>query len=192
MRKVTLEDLSGLSRYAGERDRTRARIIEIKRDRRISVGDRVTIVFENFETVRFQVQEMVFVEKISDIDEIRDECAVYNALLPGDRELSATLFVEIVEPGRIADELNRLVGIDEHVVLSIDGIDVPGRFEPGRSREDRISAVQYLRFPLSEAATTALAREGTPVKLRIDHPSYRAETVLADSQRASLASDLHP
>lgn len=149
MRKVTLEDLSGLSRYAGERDGARSRIIEIKRARRVSIGDRVTVVFENFETIRFQVQEMVFVERITDIDEIREECAVYNALLPGDRELSATLFVEVTDQASIADELNRLIGIDEHVVLSIDGIEVPARFEPGRTREDRISAVQYVRFPLS-------------------------------------------
>ncbi len=190
MRKVTLDDLSGLARYASDRDRSRARIIEIKRDRRVAVGDRVTVVFENFDTIRFQVQEMVFVERITDIDEIRDECAIYNSLLPGDSELSATLFVEVTEQERIADELNRLIGIDEHVVLSIDGIDCPAKFEPGRTREDRISAVQYLRFPLPESAAAALGRSRCPVSLRIDHPAYRAETVLSEAQRASLAGDM--
>ncbi|MBU6281791.1 DUF3501 family protein [bacterium] len=190
MRKVTLEDLSGLSRYAGERDGARSRIIEIKRARRVSIGDRVTVVFENFETIRFQVQEMVFVERITDIDEIREECAVYNALLPGDRELSATLFVEVTDQASIADELNRLIGIDEHVVLSIDGIEVPARFEPGRTREDRISAVQYVRFPLSGEAVRALGRPGCQVRLRVEHPSYRAETTLDEAQRASLAADV--
>lgn len=190
MRKVTLDDLSGLARYADQRDRARARVIELKRSRRIPVGDRVTIVFENFDTILFQVQEMVFVERITDIDEIREECAVYNSLLPGDRELSATLFVEVTEPERISDELNRLIGIDEHVVLSVDGIDVPARFEPGRTREDRISAVQYLHFPLPPAAAEALRREATPVRLRIEHPAYRAETVLTEAQRESLAGDL--
>jgi len=190
MRKVTLEDLSGLARYSAERDRARARIIEVKRDRRVPVGDRVTVVFENFDTIRFQVQEMVFVEKITDIDEIREECAIYNALLPGERELSATLFVEVTDPSRIAEELNRLIGLDEHVVLSVDGIDVPARFEPGRTREDRISAVQYLRFPLPEAAVAALRRAGCPLRIRVEHPAYRVETQLTEAQRASLAADV--
>ena len=190
MRKVTLEDLSGLARYAEERDGARARIIAVKRDRRVPVGDRVTVVFENFDTIRFQVQEMVFVERITDIDEIREECAIYNALLPGERELSATLFVEVTEQARIAEELNRLIGLDEHVVLSVGGIDVPARFESGRTREDRISAVQYLRFPLPEAAVEALRREGCPIRLRVDHPAYRVEAQLTEAQRASLAADV--
>ncbi len=190
MRNVTLDDLSGLTRYAAERAALRERIIAIKRDRRVHVGDRVTLVFENFETVRFQVQEMVFVERISDIDKIREECAVYNGLLPGERELSATLFVEVTEQGRIAEELHRLVGIDEFVVLEVDGNPVPGRFEVGRSRADRISAVQYLRFPLSDAVAGALGRPDCPVRLRIDHPAYQAVATLSEAQRKSLAGDL--
>lgn len=190
MRRVGLDDLVGLSRYEKERPKWRERVMGVKRDRRVAVGDDVTIVFENFDTVLFQVQEMVFVERISDIDRIRDECAVYNELLPCDRELSATLFVEITDPGRIAAELNRLVGIDEHVTLDIGGVAVPARFEPGRSREDRISAVQYIRFPLPAEAAARLAVAGTPVELRIDHPAYRAAAPLSEAQRASLAADL--
>jgi hypothetical protein len=190
MRKVGLDDLVGLSRYARLRDDFRRRIIALKRDRRITIGDRVTLVFENFDTIRFQIQEMLFVERIADIDKIREECDVYNALLPGDRELSATLFVEITEAARIEEELSRLVGIDEHVVLHIGEHAVRAHFEPGRSRADKISAVQYVRFPLDEAAARALVTPGMPVRLAIDHPGYRAETSLDEAQRASLASDI--
>lgn len=190
MRRVGLDDLVGLARYEKERALWRQRVIEVKRHRRVAVGDRVTVVFENFDTLLFQVQEMIFVERISDIDRVRDECAVYNELLPGERELSATLFIEITDPARIAPELNRLVGLDEHVALDVGGMMVPASFEPGRSREDRISAVQYLRFALSPAAAAALATPGTPVDLRIGHPGYRASTRLAEEQRASLAADL--
>ncbi|HZR79804.1 MAG TPA: DUF3501 family protein [Candidatus Binatia bacterium] len=192
MRKVSLDDLVGLSRYASVRGDFRRRIVELKRDRRVAVGDEVTLVFENFDTVLFQIQEMLHVERISDIDKIREECDVYNALLPGDRELSATLFIEITDPAQISDKLNRLVGIDEHVSLVIGDRRIPARFEAGRSREDKISAVQYVRFPLDEAAARLLAAPGTTVRVAIDHPAYRAEATLAESQRASLAVDLAP
>lgn len=190
MRRVTLDDLMGLSRYAAVRDEFRKRIIELKRDRRIAVGDQITLVFENYDTVLFQIQEMLQVERIVEIDKIREECAVYNELIPGPNELSATLFVEITDPDQIADRLNRMVGIDEHVALVIGGRRVAARFEPGRSREDRISAVQYLRFPLSTAEAQAIAQPGTAVAIAIDHPSYRAEAALSEAQRASLSADL--
>ena len=190
MRKVTLDDIVGLSRYAAMRDEFRRKTIALKRDRRVSVGDSVTLVFENFDTVLFQVQEMLHVERISDIDKVREECDVYNELLPADGELSATLFVEITDPERIADALNRLVGIDEHVALRIGGRAYPARFEAGRSRADRISAVQYLRFPLDEPGMRLLRERGTSVEVVIDHPNYIGSTQLAESQRASLAADL--
>lgn len=191
MRKVGLDDLIGLARYASVRDEVRREIIAKKRDRRVLVGDRVSLVFENFDTVRFQIQEMIFVERITDIDKIRDECEVYNALLPSDRELSATLFIEITEAARIAEELNRLVAIDECVFLVIGERRIQARFEPGHSRADKISAVQYVRFPLESRDVEAMT-SGAEVRIEIDHPSYRASTTLDAAHRASLAADLRP
>ncbi len=190
MRRVGLDDLIGLGRYAEIRPEARRRIIELKRHRRIPVGDLVTLVFENFDTVLFQTQEMLFVERITDLDRVREELEVYNELLPGPRELSATLLIEITDPERVAAELDRLIGLDEHVSLRIGGEVVPARFEPGRAREDRISAVQYVRFPLSEDAAARLREPGTPVDVVIDHPAYRASTRLDEGQRAALAADL--
>lgn len=190
MRKVSLDDLLGATRYAALRADLCRRIIELKRDRRVAVGDRVTLVFENFDTVLFQIQEMLHVERITDIDKIREECDVYNALLPGPDELSATLFVEVTDAERVAAELRRLVGLDEHVALRIGDRRVAARFEPGRSQADRISAVQYLRFPLVAEAARALRTSGTPVAVEIDHPSYRVAAALSEAQRASLAADL--
>ena len=192
VRKVGLDDLIGLARYASVRDELRRSIIAKKRDRRVLVGDRVSLVFENFDTVRFQIQEMIYVERITDIDKIRDECDVYNALLPSERELSATLFVEITQADKIADELNRLVAIDECVFLVIGGRRIQARFEPGHSREDKISAVQYVRFPLEPKDVEAITATGTEVRIEIEHPSYRASTTLEDGHRASLAADLRP
>jgi hypothetical protein len=190
MRKVGLEDLVGLSRYGEVRDQARRRIMAVKQHRRIAVGDSVSLVFENFDTVLFQTQEMLFVERISDLDRVREELAVYNELLPKPGELSATLFVEITDPGEAVERLNQLVGIDECVSLEIAGERFPATFEPGRSREDKISAVQYVRFPVSPEGVAKLRTPGTPVEIAIDHPRYRARTRLSEEQRRSIAEDL--
>jgi hypothetical protein len=192
MRKVGLDDLVGLSRYGEVRSEARQRIIALKRNRRITVGENVSLVFENFDTVLFQTQEMLFVERISDLDRVREELAVYNELLPRPGELSATLFVEITDPTQMLSRLNELIGIDECVSLIIGDEAIAGTFEPGRSREDKISAVQYVRFPLGARAIELLAVAGTPVAIAIDHPRYRARTQLSEEQRRSLAEDVCP
>jgi hypothetical protein len=190
MRKVGLDDLVGLSRYGEVRNEARQRIIALKRNRRILVGDDVSLVFENFDTILFQTQEMLFVERISDLDRVREELAVYNELLPKPGELSATLFVEITDPTRMLPRLNELIGIDEHVSLIVGGEAIAGTFEPGRSREDKISAVQYVRFRLGASAIERLKEPGTPVAITIDHPRYQARTSLSEEQRQSLAEDV--
>jgi hypothetical protein len=189
MRQVSIDDVAGLSRYAAMRDDFRRRIIEMKRARRISVGDKITFVFENFDTVLFQIQEMLHAERVSDLDRVREEIEVYNELLPRAGELSATMLIEIVDQERIQEQLVELIGVDEAVTLAIDDLAIPGEFEPGRSTEDKLSAVQYVRFVLAVDARARLARPGCGVELRIDHPAYRAATRLSEAQRASLAGD---
>jgi len=154
------------------------------------VGDKVSFVFENFDTVLFQIQEMLHAERIVDLDRVREEIAVYNELLPRDGELSATMLIEITDQSQIPAELERLIGIDEAVSIVIDGRRIRGVFEPGRSREDKLSAVQYVRFPLEPEAGEALRSEARKVELMIDHPNYRARTELSREQVASLAQDL--
>lgn len=190
MRKVSLEDLAGPSRYGEIRDEFRRRIIALKRHRRVSVGDRVTLVFENFDTVLFQTQEMLHVERITDLDRVREELEVYNELLPGEHELSATLLIEITDQSGIAEELRRLIGIDEHVSLRVGDRVFRARFEPGRSTEEKLSAVQYVRFQLSPEAAAEFASSDVPVAIDVDHPNYRASATLDEGQRASLAADL--
>ena len=190
MRKVCLEDLAGPQRYGEMRDEFRRRTIELKRHRRVSVGDRVTLVFENFDTVLFQTQEMLHVERITDLDRVREELEVYNELLPGENELSATLLIEITDQPRIAEELRRLIGIDEHVALRVGERTFPAQFEPGRSTEEKLSAVQYVRFRLTPEAVAEFVSGDVPVGIDVDHPSYRASTSLDAGQRASLAADL--
>ncbi|MCS6927278.1 MAG: DUF3501 family protein, partial [Candidatus Binatia bacterium] len=160
-------------------------------NRRVSVGDRITFVFENHDTVLFQIQEMLRAEHITDIDKIRFELDTYNTLIPEEGELSATMLIEITELERIRAELVRLIGIDRAVTLRIgEQIVVPAVFEPGRSKEDNLSAVQYVRFPLSPAAQAAFKDERQEARLVIDHPNYRAQAILPPAMRQVLAAEL--
>lgn len=190
IRPVTLDDVLGLDRYEQLRHELRGRIIELKRHRRVPVGDEVTFVFENHATVLFQVQEMLRAERITDLDAVRYELEVYNALLPRPGQLSATMLIEITRHGDIESRLQELIGIDETVHLEIGPTVVPGLFEEGRSREDRLSAVQYVRFDLPAEAQRAFVDGEVPIALVIDHRNYRERTLIDGSIRASLGEDL--
>lgn len=190
MRPLTRSDIRGPALYAGFRDDLRARVIAHKRDRRVVVGDRVSLVFEDRTTLIFQIEEILRAEGITEPSKIDDEIEVYNPLLPTPESLSATLFLELPPDADARAELGRLIGLDEHVVLHIGEHAVRAAFEPGRSDGERISAVQYLRFPLPPAARAALATAGTALALEIDHPSYRHRVALGEPSRASLARDL--
>ena len=190
MKPLTLDEIAGRRTYEALRPEYRERIIALKERRRVTVGDRVSLVFENRETLRFQVQEMTRVERIDDPAAVQQELDVYNELMPGEGELSATLFIEIPELSRIKEELDRLVGIDEHVSLVLGDEAVPARFDPKQMEADRISAVQYLRFALDAGQRARFADPAVPVCLRIDHPRYRHETPLPPEVRESLAADL--
>jgi len=188
---VTLDEIIGLERYEKVRDELRREIIEHKRSRRITVGPEIDLVFENHATIFFQIHEMLRAEHITDVDAVREEIAVYNSLLPEPGELSATLLIGITEKDKIEERLVRLIGIDEHVWLEIGNEpSIRASFEPGRSREDRLSAVQYVRFAIPPVARVAFLDPAVPARIHIAHPNYDAETVLEGAVRASLSEDL--
>ena len=190
MRALSVDDVWDLAGYERLRDDFRRAIIALKKKRRVAVGPRVTLVFENRATLLFQVQEMLRVERIQDPRAIAREIDVYNELGPGEGELSATLFVEITDLEEIRPELDRMIGIDEHVALVVGDATVQAGFDPKQMEEDRISAVQYVRFPLGPELRAALTDPAVPVRVRIDHPAYQAEAELAPETRASLLDDL--
>ncbi|MGE5819740.1 MAG: DUF3501 family protein [Deltaproteobacteria bacterium] len=189
MKKLVLEDIMGAAAYQRVRESFRRRIIELKQARRVAVGDKVTLVFENRDTVIFQIQEMVRAENISDLDKIREEIDVYNELIPEPGELSATLFLEIEEQTHLREELLKFLGIDETVYFSVVGHSIHARFEAGHSKEDKISAVQYVKFPFSKEARTALIK-GEEAAIFIDHPNYQARALIDPRTRQSLVEDL--
>jgi Protein of unknown function (DUF3501) len=189
MRKVAIDDIVGLRRYETIRQDLRRRIIELKQKRRISLGDRLSLVFENRDTVIFQIQEMLRVEKISDLDKIRREIATYNQLIPDSGELSATLFLEIEDQTHLREELVKFQAIEEAISLRIAAHRLQARFEPGRSKEDKIRAVHYIRFRFDDHALGAFI-SGTRTELVIDHRNYQAAVVLQPETQRSLGEDL--
>jgi hypothetical protein len=189
MKKIVLDDILGFAAYEKVREDFRRRIIALKEARRVPVGDKVTLVFENRDTVIFQIQEMVRAERIADLDKIREEIEVYNQLIPEPGELSATLFLEITEQSHLREELLKFLGVDETVYLHAGSHSIHARFEAGHSKEDKISAVQYVKFPFSEEARMAFIK-GEEAAVVIDHPNYQARAVIDSKTRQSLVKDL--
>jgi hypothetical protein len=191
MQKIRLDDVRNLHEYETGRDAFRREIIALKARRRVPVGDRLSFLFENRQTVLFQIQEMVRAERIVADDRVQEEIDVYNELIPDPGQLSATMMIEIEDKERIKPELDRFMGIDsgQYVWLQV-GRDwvVPGQFEAGHSKEDKLAAVHFVRFALSAEARTAFARE--PVAIVVDHPNYRARAELSAEVRAALLEDL--
>jgi hypothetical protein len=189
VRPISRRDIKGPALYGPIRDDFRNRVIALKRPRRVLVGDRVALVFENRHTLTFQIEEMCRAENLTRDDQIEAELEVYNALMPTETSLSATLFIELAAVTDPHQALNELVGLDEHVVLHLGPHAIRAAFEPARATGDRISAVQYTRYPLSDEARAALLTPNTPIAVEIDHPAYRHRTACSEELRASLAGD---
>ncbi len=191
MRPLVLDEIVGVGAYEALRDDYRARLIAHKRPRRLAVGDRVTLIFENRETIRFQVQEMIRVEGIREPDKVQMELDVYNELVPGDGELSATLMIEITDLAEIRPELDRLIGLDEHVSLRLAGREpIPARFDAKQLEEDRIAAVQYIKWRLQPDEVEAFCKVEIAAEIAIDQENYRVSAEIPRDTRHSLIEDL--
>ena len=193
--KLTLDDIQDLREYERGREDFRKRVIELKKARRVEIGPFVTLVFENRDTIRFQIQEMARIEKLFTDDAIEAELAAYNPLIPDPGHLSATLFIELTSKPELMEWLPKLVGIERSVQLRIGGSGgdiVPSIPEESHdaqlTREEITASVHYVRFALSAEQVERFV-EG-PATLAVDHPSYRHETELSDETRTALADDL--
>jgi hypothetical protein len=191
MKKIAMEDLMGLAAYERVRDQFRREIIEYKKNRRLQIGDRVSLLFENRKTILFQIQEMLRTERITDLDKIKEEVETYNTLIPGANELSATLMLEIEQQEKIREDLLKFLGIDETVFLTTgERHTIQAVFEQGHSKEDKISAVQYVRFRFTPEAREAFVAGRDEAWVVIDHPNYRAKEKIWKEMRQSLIQDL--
>ncbi len=192
-RKLTLDDIADLRAYEREREAFRAHVIELKRKRRVTVGKFVTLVFENRDTIRFQIQEMARAERILSDAGIQTELDVYNPLIPEPGQLSATLFIELTSKLALMEWLPQLVGIERAVELRLaDGTVVPCTPEESHeeqlTRDDITSSVHYIRFELTPEQVATFA--SGPVTLAVNHPAYQESVVLGDETVAELLADL--
>lgn len=196
--KLALADIADLRAYERERDQFRAHIIALKQRRRVGVGPIVTLVFENRDTMRFQIQEMARAEKMLSDEQIQVELDVYNALIPGPGELSTTVFIELTSEAQLREWLPKLVGIERAIELRIGsgdtaevvGCHVDPLHERQLTRAEITASVHYVRFALTRPQIARFAAE--PVVLAVAHPRYAETTELSPETVAELLQDLRP
>ena len=192
MKPLTHADLLSHADYEAQRPAYRKEIIALKKRRRIEVGPQVTILFENRETLCSQIQEMVRAERIFQESKIQDELDVYNAILPQPGELSATLMIEITDDDRIKTILDSFQGMDRSDTLSIEIQDekVFAQFEAGHSKEDKISAVHFIRFSIPQPWISLLKAHGSNASMHIRHENYVAEVQVPEEMKEEWLKDL--
>jgi hypothetical protein len=192
MPQIAPESLLPLEVYARERGAFRSRVIEHKKRRTVHVGEHVTLIFEDELTIRYQVQEMLRIERIFEAEGIRGELEAYNPLIPDGANWKATLLIEYPEADERRRRLAELKGIEDRIWVRV-GTGAPvyaiADEDMERENEEKTSAVHFLRFELDLAARRAL-KEGGALSIGVDHPNYRASTEVAPEVRASLAGDL--
>jgi Protein of unknown function (DUF3501) len=191
-RRLTREDILPVAEYAAVRKEQRGRIAEIKRRRRVEVGPFATFHFENYDTMRQQVQEMLYIEKGGDA-QLEDELSAYNPLIPQGDELVATIMFEIDEPARRAAVLSRLGGIENRAFLDVAGERIRSQPDPTRentSAEGKVSAVQFLRFPFTRGQISRFKTPDMHVVVGFDHSNYTQMAALSERVRAALSEDL--
>jgi hypothetical protein len=182
MRKVQRSELVDYQTYNDRREQTRARIMEVKRPRRVHVGEHLTFLFENTDTIRYQIQEMMRAERIVREADIQQELDTYNAVLGDAGELGCALLVEINDREERERRLREWRGLPDRVYIRCDdGSRVRPAVDRAQISEEKISAVQYLKFALGDRR---------PVAVGCDLPGVEAETALDDEQRAALEADL--
>lgn len=191
MQPLKSSDLLSLEAYAKQRADFRARVLAHKRDRKVRVGEHVTLLFEDRLTIQYQVQEMLRTERIFEPEGIAEELAAYNPLIPDGANLKCTMLIEYDDVEERKRELLRLRNIEHDVQLIVEGHapaaaiadeDLP------RSDEQKTAAVHFLRFELEHAALADF-KSGKPVTIRIAHPNYQAEARLDPAQQKALSAD---
>lgn len=189
MKPIQRSELLDLGAYEQIRERFRARVLNEKRARYVALGPNMTVLFENRDSVLFQVQEMLRTERITAEKAIEHELETYNELVPGDSELSATIFIEYPARDERERMLEALAGIENGFYLAVDG--ERQRLVPDARATDpaRTLAVHYVKFALTPTALSALKGGTAAVTIGVDHAAYRAETVLGAATLKSLIDD---
>ncbi|MCS5677119.1 MAG: DUF3501 family protein [Acidimicrobiales bacterium] len=178
---VRQEEILDWQTYTDDRDTTRAMVMRLKKSRRIHLGENLTFLFENHDTIWYQIQEIMRAERIVRESGIREELDVYNSMLGGPGQLGCALLIEIEDEAKRRPLLEAWLGLQECLYAELaDGTRIYAEFDPTQVGQDRLSAVQYLVFTLPEG----------PVRLGSDFATLELTVNLDDAQRAALAADL--
>ncbi len=189
MQLVERGEILGLSEYEEIRPHFRARVIALKKQRRVALGGHVTLVFENHDTVLLQVQEMLRTERISKEAAIQHEIDTYNDLIPKSGQLSATAMIEYPDAAERDAMLEKLVGVESKFYVEFAGERCFSESDLRTVKAERTTAVHYLRFPLTPAVQHALQARASGIAVGIDHPAYSVRVELDATTLASLAED---
>jgi len=192
MRPIAAGEILSKEEYERRRPEIRRNVMNLKARRRVPLGDNATVHFETRDTMYYQVHEMLRAEDSwQRPGAVEDELDAYNPLIPQGGALKATLMFEYQETEERSRCLEELRGVERHLWLEIgDSEPVLAVFDEVRVRPARISAVQYMIWPIDEHRLGLLQNDGAVVKIRVDHPKYRAVTVLGEETRREIAGDL--
>jgi hypothetical protein len=193
MGTITRDSLLTLEAYAKARREFRERVLAHKKPRTVHLGEHVTLLFEDELTVRYQIQEMLRIEKVFEEAGIQDELDAYNPLVPDGSNFKATMLIEYEDVGARQAALARLIGVEERVWVQVEGCArVHAIADEDLDRDDGVktSAVHFLRFELTPEMAAAL-KYGVGLAIGVDHPSYAAVIPAVPVEtRAALAADL--
>ena len=193
MPAITRESLMTLEAYSKKRNQFRAEVMAHKKHRTVGVGEHVTLIFEDELTMRYQVQEMLRIEKIFEEEGIADELHAYNPLIPDGSNFKATMMIEYATPTERARALAKLKGIEDRMFVEVEGqarVYAIADEDLQRSNDEKTSAVHFLRFELSAPMKHAL-KSGAQLKIGCDHPEYLAQlNEIEPETLASLVKDL--
>jgi hypothetical protein len=192
MQKLDRSNLWSLEAYAQERAAFRAEVINHKKPRRVALSPNATMYFEDFLTIKYQVQEMLRVERIFERAEIEEELAAYNPLIPDGANWKGTFMFEYSDLAERKRALSQMVGIEHRIWLQAAGqekIFAIANEDLPRSTEEKTSAVHFLRFEL-DPGTIAAVKQGADIRMGIDHDALRCEVTLSDPTRRTLLNDL--
>lgn len=190
--KLNRKDLWSLEDYAERRETFRAEVIAHKKNRQVFLGPHATLYFEDATTMRYQIQEMLRVEKIFTADEIEEELEAYNPLIPDGTNLKATFMIEYPDAEERRVALTRMAGIEHKVWVQVgegDRLFAHANEDMERSNDEKTAAVHFLRFEL-DPGSVAAARDGASIRMGIDHPELPYEVTLAAPVAQALAADL--
>jgi hypothetical protein len=169
-------------------------MIEYKKARRVKVAEHVSLLFENRDTVLFQIQELANSEDLTDQAELQEYIEIYSGMLPEENELSGTLFIEMDNQQLLEEFLVKLKGIENHLTMIIGGETIPAVFEEEHDDRELTTSVHYLKFPLTQTAKAYLSEgnaEQADIRLVLNHPALSAEVSLTPKTVRSIEQDLH-